>query len=132
MPVVVQATVMGTAPGMEMVPETGTGTAATAPVGAVDDIKVCGPVGKSLPAVTLWSENHVYCSQLNRKREEQNMDAIQTAEYARALLSAHGGKAEAEAARKTRENRAAGNTVEADRWEAIRKAIIERRGPRQT
>ena len=60
------------------------------------------------------------------------MDAIQTAEYARALLSAHGGKAEAEAARKMRESRAAGNTVEADHWEAIRRAIVERRGPRQT
>jgi len=59
------------------------------------------------------------------------MDAMQTAEYARALLNAHGGKAEAEAARKMRENKAAGNSFEADQWEAIRLAIIERRGPRE-
>ena len=59
------------------------------------------------------------------------MDAIQTAEYARALLSAHGSRAEAEAARKMRESQAAGNTEDAANWEAIRKAILERRGPRQ-
>ncbi|MEO1139291.1 MAG: hypothetical protein AAFW87_07535 [Pseudomonadota bacterium] len=60
------------------------------------------------------------------------MDAIQTAEYARALLSAHGGRAEAEAARKMRESLASGNQTEADNWAAIRKAVMERRGPRQT
>ena len=59
------------------------------------------------------------------------MNAIQTAEYARALLSAHGGRAEAEAARRMRESQAAGKEAEAADWAAIRKAVMERRGPRQ-
>ncbi|MDD9725789.1 hypothetical protein PVV74_10015 [Roseovarius sp. SK2] len=60
------------------------------------------------------------------------MDAIQTAEYARALLSAHGPKAEAEAARKMRESQDAGRKSEADSWAAIRQAVMQRRGPSQT
>ena len=60
------------------------------------------------------------------------MDAIQTAEYARALLNAHGPKAEAEAARKMRESEQAGRKSEADSWAAIRQAVSQRRGPSQT
>ena len=60
------------------------------------------------------------------------MDAVKTAEYASALLSAHGGKAEAEAAAKARQCEAEGKTDEAAQWQAIRSAIIARRGPRQT
>ena len=56
------------------------------------------------------------------------MDAVQTVEVARALLSAHGGRAEAVAARKTREAKAAGHAPDAEHWEAIRKAIEERSG----
>lgn len=56
------------------------------------------------------------------------MDAIQTVEVARALLNAHGGRAMAEAARKTREAKAAGHMLDAEHWEAIRKAIEERCG----
>lgn len=59
------------------------------------------------------------------------MDSIQTAEYARALLNSHGGKAEVEVARKVREATAAGNKHEADDWQAIRRAIAQMRGPRQ-
>lgn len=59
------------------------------------------------------------------------MDAIRTSEYARALLACHGGKAEAEAARKMRECEDAKKADEAADWKAIRHAIIEMRGPRQ-
>ncbi|MEX0319163.1 MULTISPECIES: hypothetical protein [unclassified Ruegeria] len=59
------------------------------------------------------------------------MDAIRTAEYARALYSAHGDKAEAEAAQKMREYDAAGNKEEAQNWEAVRRAIRQIRGPNQ-
>ncbi|SLN24744.1 hypothetical protein PEL8287_01142 [Roseovarius litorisediminis] len=60
------------------------------------------------------------------------MDAIKTAEYANALLSTHGGKAEAEAAQKARECKEAGRTAEAADWTAIRNAIRQRRGPNQS
>ena len=59
------------------------------------------------------------------------MDAIKAAEYARALLASHGGKAEAEAAQKLRECEEAGKTDEAANWRAIRQAITQLRGPRQ-
>ncbi|MDR9394232.1 hypothetical protein [Roseovarius sp. SYSU LYC5161] len=59
------------------------------------------------------------------------MDVMKTAEHARALLSSHGGKAEAEAARKAREFEDAGHNDEAAHWQAIRRAIMEQRGPRQ-
>ncbi|MBT8409603.1 MAG: hypothetical protein KJN93_08260 [Alphaproteobacteria bacterium] len=53
-------------------------------------------------------------------------------EYARALYDAHGNKAEAEAAQKAREFETAGDTKEAENWHAIRKAIRELRGARET
>ena len=59
------------------------------------------------------------------------MDAMQTTQYARALLSSHGGKAEAEAAQKMRDCQAAGKTDEAEDWKRIRLAIMEMRGPHQ-
>lgn len=59
------------------------------------------------------------------------MDAIKITEYARALLDSHGGKAEAEVARKMRECMEAGKTGEAEDWQAIRQAIHEMRGPHQ-
>lgn len=59
------------------------------------------------------------------------MDAIRTAEYARALYTAHGDKAEAEAAQKSRACEAAGNPEEAKDWEAVRQAIRQYRGPNQ-
>lgn len=59
------------------------------------------------------------------------MDAIKTTEYARALLSAHGDKAAAEAARKMRACQDAGRTDEAEDWKRIRLAISEMRGPHQ-
>ncbi|EEX10582.1 conserved hypothetical protein [Ruegeria lacuscaerulensis ITI-1157] len=59
------------------------------------------------------------------------MDALKTAQYARALYSAHGDKAEAEAAQKAREYEAAGNVEEAQNWQAVRASIRQMRGPNQ-
>ncbi len=59
------------------------------------------------------------------------MDALKTAQYARALYAAHGDRAEAEAAQKMRECEAAGNHQEAKDWQAVRGAIRQIRGPNQ-
>lgn len=59
------------------------------------------------------------------------MDAIQTAQYARALFAAHGDQAEAEAAKKMRDCEAAGNRQEAQDWQAVRRTIRQIRGPNQ-
>ena len=59
------------------------------------------------------------------------MDAVQTAQHARALYGAHGNKAEAEAARKARECEMANKHGEAEHWQAVRRAIRELRGPNQ-
>ncbi|WP_422033102.1 hypothetical protein [Roseovarius sp.] len=59
------------------------------------------------------------------------MDAIQTTEYARALFSARGNKAMAEAAQRMRDCEEAGKTDEAEDWKRIRLAISELRGPNQ-
>ncbi len=59
------------------------------------------------------------------------MDALKTAQHARALYSAHGDKAEAEAAQKAREFEAAGNAEEAQNWQAVRASIRQMRGPNQ-
>ncbi|KUJ82018.1 hypothetical protein [Ruegeria profundi] len=59
------------------------------------------------------------------------MDALQTAQYARALYTAHGDQAEAEAAQKMRECEAAGNVQEAKDWQAVRQTIRQFRGPNQ-
>ncbi|NVO55483.1 hypothetical protein HW561_06745 [Rhodobacteraceae bacterium B1Z28] len=60
------------------------------------------------------------------------MDALKTAQYARALYSVHGDRAEAEAAQKMREYQATGNTQEAQNWQAVRRTIRQIRGPNQS
>ncbi len=60
------------------------------------------------------------------------MDAIQTTQYARALMQARGSKAIADAAQRMRENEAKGNTAEAENWRRIRLALAEMRGPHQS
>ncbi|KIC35452.1 hypothetical protein [Leisingera sp. ANG-M7] len=60
------------------------------------------------------------------------MDAIKAAEYARALYSAHGDKAEAEAAQKMRACEEVGKDSEAADWKAVRQAVRAMRGPNQT
>ncbi|TDK49620.1 hypothetical protein [Antarcticimicrobium luteum] len=60
------------------------------------------------------------------------MDAIQTAQYARALYGAHGDKAEAEAAKKARDCELAAKPDEARQWQAVRAAIRALRGPNQS
>ncbi|WP_037316015.1 hypothetical protein [Ruegeria halocynthiae] len=59
------------------------------------------------------------------------MDALQAAQYARALYTAHGDRAEAEAAQKMRECEAAGNKKQAQDWQAVRQSIRQIRGPNQ-
>ena len=59
------------------------------------------------------------------------MDALKTAEYARALYAVHGDRAEAEVAQKMRECKAAGNPKQAQDWQAVRSAIRQIRGPNQ-
>lgn len=53
-------------------------------------------------------------------------------QYAHALFSAHGDKAEAEAAQKALAEEATGNLAEAEKWRAIRGHIRELRGPKAT
>ncbi|MGD8810690.1 MAG: hypothetical protein PVG24_13860 [Gammaproteobacteria bacterium] len=50
------------------------------------------------------------------------------ADYAKRLLAAHGGKAEAEAAAKAREFEEKNDTDQAETWRKIRAAISEMRG----
>lgn len=59
------------------------------------------------------------------------MDAIKAAEYARALYTAHGDNAEAEAAQKMRSCTEAGKHDEAANWKAVRQAVRALRGPNQ-
>ncbi len=60
------------------------------------------------------------------------MESIDVLEYARKLHSAHGDKAEAEAAQKAAEFEAAGDKDQAEMWRKIRAAIAQARGPRST
>ena len=55
------------------------------------------------------------------------MDMLKITEQARALLDAHGDKAEAEAAQKAAALRGDGKNDEAAQWEKVRKAIHELR-----
>lgn len=50
------------------------------------------------------------------------------ADYAKRLLDAHGGKAEAEAAAKVREFEEKNDVEQAETWRKIRAAISEMRG----
>lgn len=60
------------------------------------------------------------------------MEMAKITEYARALYDAHGDKAEAEAAQKARAHEEAGATEEAETWRAVRRAISEIRGARES
>jgi ATP-dependent helicase/DNAse subunit B len=60
------------------------------------------------------------------------METAKVAEYARSLYEAHGDKAEAEAAQRARQSRKAGNSEEADTWEAIWRAVSEIRGAHES
>jgi thioredoxin-like negative regulator of GroEL len=63
---------------------------------------------------------------INNRRIDQ-VDTLKIAEHARALLEAHGDKAEAEVARKASALNALGKTDEAAQWDKVRKAIHELR-----
>lgn len=60
---------------------------------------------------------------------EETMKATNIVEHARQLLTAHGDKAEAEAAQKAGARQAEGKTEEAENWRRIRAAIHELRPP---
>ncbi len=60
------------------------------------------------------------------------MDAIKAAELARALYSAHGDRAEAEAAQKMRKCEETRDTQGMEDWRAVRRAIRQLRGPNQS
>lgn len=57
------------------------------------------------------------------------MDMSEIHDYARRLLSAHGDKAELEAAQKAVEYEQLRETVQAEDWRRIQAAISEMRGP---
>lgn len=57
------------------------------------------------------------------------METAKVMEYARSLFTAHGDKAEAEAARKAKEAEDAGKADEAENWQSVRAAIRQMRGP---
>lgn len=56
------------------------------------------------------------------------MRETDVADYAKRLLDAHGGKAEAEAAAKVRKFEQSHDTEQAEHWRRIRAAISEMRG----
>ena len=60
------------------------------------------------------------------------MEIAKVTEFARALYNAQGDKAEADAARKAREHEEAGDSNEAEKWRAIRRAISQMRGPHES
>ena len=60
------------------------------------------------------------------------MEISKVAEYARALYTARGDKAEADAAQRAKQHEDAGEASEAETWRAIRKAIREIRGVRES
>ena len=59
------------------------------------------------------------------------MEATKIAEYAQALYSAHGDRAEAEAAQRANAALTEKKTSEAETWQAVRASIRRLRGPNQ-
>lgn len=60
------------------------------------------------------------------------MDMMKVSEYAHALYSAHGDKAELEAAQHQKEHEAAGREDEAQIWLSVRSAIRQLKGANQS
>ena len=60
------------------------------------------------------------------------MEIAKITEYARALYDAHGDNAEAEAAQKAKQHEEAVETSESETWRAVRRAIREIRGARES
>jgi hypothetical protein len=57
------------------------------------------------------------------------MDTVQIDEYAHRLYTAHGDRAEYEAAQKAKECADKGDSVQAENWRRIRATIRQLRGP---
>ncbi|MFQ5624239.1 MAG: hypothetical protein ACE5FS_12695 [Paracoccaceae bacterium] len=60
------------------------------------------------------------------------MKSAEVEDYARRLLSAHGDRAEAEAAQKVRECEERGDAAQAGDWRRIREVIRRMRGPNES
>lgn len=56
------------------------------------------------------------------------MEMMKVSEYAHALYSAHGDKAELEAARRQQEHEVAGEEDQAKTWRSIRAAVRQMKG----
>lgn len=57
------------------------------------------------------------------------MSIVQIDDYARQLYTAHGDRAEYEAAQKAKESAAKGDSEAAEQWRQVREAIRVLRGP---
>lgn len=57
------------------------------------------------------------------------MNLIQIDDYARQLYSAHGDRAEFEAAQRAKDSASKGDTEAAEQWKQVREAIRVLRGP---
>ncbi len=60
------------------------------------------------------------------------MDMMKVSEYAQALYSAHGAKAELEAAQRQKQHEKAGETTKANTWRLIRASIRQLEGPNES
>ena len=60
------------------------------------------------------------------------MSIIQIDDYARQLYSAHGDKAEYEAAQKAKDYASKGDSETAEQWRQVREAICVLRGPNES
>ena len=60
------------------------------------------------------------------------MSIVQIDDYARRLYSAHGDRAEYEAAQKAKDCEARGDTDTAEQWRQVREAIRVLRGPHES
>jgi hypothetical protein len=60
------------------------------------------------------------------------MNIVHIDEYARRLYSAHGDRAEYEAAQKAKESEAKGDADAAEQWRQVRAAIRSMRGPNES
>jgi hypothetical protein len=65
----------------------------------------------------------------SRRRRRKSMSIVHIDDYARQLYSAHGDRAEYEAAQKAKDSAAKGDAEAAEQWRQVREAIRVLRGP---
>jgi hypothetical protein len=66
---------------------------------------------------------------VGKNRRRKSMSIVQIDDYARQLYTAHGDRAEYEAAQKAKDSAAKGDTQTAEQWRQVREAIRVLRGP---